>query len=85
MSPDFRSLPLGFPEFWRIQLPQNPSRQPPKWPGLTVASNTPPVHCHVSKGQSLVTKIIATTLPSIKSYIGTGSNCWPDVLVLPKT
>ena len=22
MSPDFRSLPLGFPEFWRIQLPQ---------------------------------------------------------------
>ena len=27
MSPDFRSLPLGFPEFWRIQLPQNPSRR----------------------------------------------------------
>ena len=21
MSPDFRSLPLEFPEFWRIQLP----------------------------------------------------------------
>ena len=29
MSPDFRSLPLGFPEFWRIQLPQSPSRRCP--------------------------------------------------------
>ena len=27
MSPDFRSLPRGFPEFWRIQLPQSPSRR----------------------------------------------------------
>ena len=27
MSPDFRSLPLEFPEFWRIQLPQSPSRR----------------------------------------------------------
>ena len=27
MPPDFRSLPLWFPEFWRIQLPQSPSRR----------------------------------------------------------
>ena len=32
MSPDFRSLPLGFPEFWRIQLPKNPSRRCPMLP-----------------------------------------------------
>ena len=26
MSPDFRLLPLRFPEFWRTQLPLNPSQ-----------------------------------------------------------
>ena len=27
MPPDFRSLSPRFPEFWRIQLPQNPSQR----------------------------------------------------------
>ena len=38
MSPDFRSLPLGFPEFWRIQLPQSPSRRCPTMLYHTAAS-----------------------------------------------
>ena len=36
MSPDFWSFPLGFPEFWRIQLPQSSSR---RWAGVHLLIN----------------------------------------------
>ena len=40
MSPDFRSLSLGFPEFWRIQLPQSPSRRFHQWILIALSSDT---------------------------------------------
>ena len=46
MSPDFRSLPLGFPEFWRIQLPQSPSQRCPDGAIANEARNHVNIRCH---------------------------------------
>ena len=54
MSPDFRSLSLGFSEFWGIQLPKSPSRS--CWVGRIVneARNRAQTRCHPIRGYGFI-------------------------------